>query len=64
MGYRFYGGNPMARRTRRPAPTVEHTLAPTTTTCVAGGRHVYPDYSNFRTVTTLTGVVAHESGSS
>ncbi|AMV27120.1 hypothetical protein VT84_22150 [Gemmata sp. SH-PL17] len=54
----------MARRTRRPAPTVEHTLAPTTTTCVAGGRHVYPDYSNFRTVTTLTGVVAHESGSS
>jgi hypothetical protein len=49
----------MARRTRRPAPTAEHTLAPVTTTCVACGHHLYPDYSNFRTLTTLTGVVRY-----
>src|SRR3954468_7739591 len=59
MGCRFHGGNPMARRTRRPAPTAEHILAPVTTTCVACGHHLYPDYSNFRTVTTLTGVARY-----
>src|SRR3954452_2754137 len=59
MGCRFHGGNPMARRTCRPAPTAAHTLAPVTTTCVACGHHLYPDYSNFRTVTTLAGVARY-----
>jgi hypothetical protein len=49
----------MARRTRRPAPTAEHTLAPVTTTCVACGHRLHPDYSNFRTITTLTGVARY-----
>ena len=49
----------MARRTRRPAPTAEHTLAPVTTTCVACGQHLYPDYSNSRTITTLAGVARY-----
>jgi hypothetical protein len=49
----------MARRTRRPAPTAEHTLAPVRTTCVACGGHLYPDYSNCRTVTTLAGVARY-----
>jgi hypothetical protein len=49
----------MARRTRRPSPTAEHTLAPVTTTCVACGHHLYPDYSNFRTITTLAGVARY-----
>jgi hypothetical protein len=59
MGCGFHGGNPMARRTRRPAPTAEYTLAPITTSCVACGHHLYPDYSNFRTITTLTGVARY-----
>jgi len=49
----------MARRTTRPAPTAEHVLAPATTTCVACGYRLYPDYSNFRTITTLTGVTRY-----
>jgi hypothetical protein len=49
----------MARRTRRPVPTAEHTLAPVTTVCVACGHHLYPDYSNFRTITTLDGVTRY-----
>ena len=49
----------MARRTRRPAPTAEHTLAPVTAACVACGHHSYPDYSNSRTVTALAGVARY-----
>jgi hypothetical protein len=49
----------MARRTARPAPTADQTLAPVTTTCVACGHHLSPDYSNFRTITTLTGVTRY-----
>jgi hypothetical protein len=49
----------MARRTARPAPTAEHTLTPVTTTCVACGHRLYPDYSNFRTLTTLAGVTRY-----
>lgn len=49
----------MARRTARPAPTAEQTLAPVTTTCVACGRHLYPDYANSRTITSLTGVTRY-----
>jgi hypothetical protein len=49
----------MARRTRRPAPSAEQTLAPLTTTCVACGHHLYPDYSNSRTITTLCGVTRY-----
>ena len=51
----------MARRTRRPAPTAEQTLAPVTTTCVACGQHVYPDYSNSRTTTALAGGARYTS---
>jgi hypothetical protein len=49
----------MARRTARPTPTAEQTLAPVTTTCVACGHRLYPDYANFRTLTTLTGVTRY-----
>ena len=49
----------MARRARRPAPTAERTLAPVTTTCVACGQYLYPDYSNSRTITTLAGVTRY-----
>lgn len=49
----------MARRTARPTPTAERVLAPVTTTCVSCGHHLYPDYSNFRTITTLTGVTRY-----
>lgn len=59
LGYRFQGGNPIARRTRRPTPTAEHTLAPVTTVGVACGPHLYPDYSNFRTITPLSGVTQY-----
>lgn len=49
----------MARRTARPAPTAAYTLAPVTATCVACGHRLYPDYANFRTLTTLTGVTRY-----
>jgi hypothetical protein len=49
----------MARRTARPAPTAEQTLAPVTTACVACGRHLHLDYANFRTITSLTGVTRY-----
>src|SRR3954462_5267306 len=58
-GLPLSGGNPMARRTARPAPTAEQTLAPVTTTCVACGHHLYPDYSNFRTITSLAGITRY-----
>jgi hypothetical protein len=49
----------MARLSARPVPTAEQTLAPLTTTCVACGHRLYPDYSNFRTITTLDGVTRY-----
>ncbi len=49
----------MARLTARPTPTADLTLAPATTTCVACSHHLYPDYSVFRTVTSLTGVTRY-----
>lgn len=49
----------MARRTTRPTPTAERLLAPVTTSCVACGHRLHLDYSNFRTVTTLTGVTRY-----
>ena len=49
----------MARRTRRPAPTAEHTLAPVAAACAACGHHSYPDDSNSRTVTALAGVARY-----
>src|SRR3954462_5230268 len=58
-GLPFHGGIAMARRTARPAPTAERALAPVTTTCVACGHRLYPDYANFRTITTLTGVTRY-----
>ena len=49
----------MARRTARPAPTTERSLAPVTTSCVACGHRLYFDYANFRTITTLAGVTRY-----
>jgi hypothetical protein len=49
----------MARRTARPTPTAERTLAPLATTCVACGNRLHPDYSNFRTLTSLDGVTRY-----
>ena len=49
----------MARRTARPTPTAERTLVPLATTCAACGHRLHPDYSNFRTLTTLDGVTRY-----
>jgi hypothetical protein len=49
----------MARRSARPRPTTERTLAPLRTTCVACGQRLHPDYANTRTLTTLTGVTRY-----
>jgi PAS domain-containing protein len=49
----------MARRTRRPAPTAEHTLTPAATACVACGCHLYCDYATARTITSLAGVARY-----
>ena len=49
----------MARRTRRPTPTAEVTLAPVSATCPACGNRLYFDYSNFRTLTSLTAVTRY-----
>jgi len=49
----------MARLTRRPKPTAEHTLTPAATTCVACGHHLYNDYASARTITSLTGVARY-----
>jgi hypothetical protein len=49
----------MARRTRRPAPTAEVTLAPASSACPACGGRLYSDYSNFRTLTSLAGVTRY-----
>src|SRR4051812_24378544 len=49
----------MARRTARPKPTAEQTLTRMAATCVACGNRLRPDYSNFRTLTTLEGVTRY-----
>lgn len=49
----------MARRTRRPTPTAEVTLAPVSASCPACGNRLYFDYSNFRTLTSLTAVTRY-----
>lgn len=49
----------MARRTRRPSPTAEVTLVPVSATCPACGNRLYSDYSNFRTLTSLTAVTRY-----
>ena len=49
----------MSRRTVRPAPTAEQTLAPLNPACVACGQHLYLDYANFRTITSLTAVTRY-----
>jgi len=59
MGCRFQGGNSMARRTARPTPTAEQTLTPVTTSCVACGHRLHPDYANFRTISSLAGVTRY-----
>lgn len=47
----------MARKVKRPAPTIHRTLVPLTTTCVACGGVLRWDYDNRRTVTTLHEVI-------
>jgi hypothetical protein len=49
----------MARRTRRPPPTAEVTLTPVSSACPACGNRLYSDYSNFRTLTSLTAVTRY-----
>src|SRR5678816_3986996 len=49
----------MARRTRRPTPTAEVTLRPVSANCPACGNRLYSDYSNFRTLTSLTAVTRY-----
>ena len=49
----------MARRTRRPTPTADVTLAPVSADCPACGKRLYSDYSNFRTLTSLTAVTRY-----
>jgi hypothetical protein len=47
----------MARTTRRPRPTRAQTLSPVTTHCPQCGHALRADYHNYRTVTTLDGVL-------
>src|SRR5947209_6623949 len=47
----------MARRTPRPRPTRAQTLTPVTTRCPACAHTLWADYQNYRTVTTLDGVL-------
>ena len=46
----------MARKTARPLPTTECTLAPVATTCPACGRPLHNAYHNHRSLTFLDGV--------
>src|SRR3954452_1066363 len=48
---------PMARRTRRPAATRAQTLQPVTTHCPACQHQLWAEYANYRTVTTLDGIL-------
>lgn len=47
----------MARKTARPQPTRQMTLECIRTTCPACGNKMWVNYENYRTVTTLEGVV-------
>lgn len=47
----------MARRSARPAPTHEEHLEPIRTDCPACGRRMWADYSNHRTLVTLSGLL-------
>src|SRR6266536_2267614 len=49
----------MARRTCRPTPTAEVTLTPVSADCPACGNRLFSDYSNFRTLTSLTAVTRY-----
>lgn len=46
----------MAKTAKHLTPTVTHDLTPERTTCLDCGRHLRADYTNRRTVATLTGV--------
>src|SRR5689334_13196726 len=46
----------MAKRARRTEPNSAHDLAPERTACPHSGTHLRADYTNHRTLTTLTGV--------
>lgn len=47
----------MGKTAKRLEPTVTHDLTPERTTCLDCGRHLRADYTNRRTVATLTGVI-------
>jgi hypothetical protein len=47
----------MARSTRRPPPTSRHTLQPVLRHCPLCGNPTWAAYHNYRTVTTLTGIL-------
>src|SRR5918995_1763663 len=47
----------MARRTPRPHPTATHTLQPVLRHCPLCGNAMWAAYHNYRTVTTLTGLL-------
>src|SRR5262245_57529236 len=47
----------MAKTARRSEPTVTYDLSPEQTACPHCGQHLRADYTNFRTLTTLTGVI-------
>jgi hypothetical protein len=47
----------MARRRRRPAATRAQTLQPVTTHCPACQHKLWAEYANYRTVTTLDGIL-------
>ena len=47
----------MARRSSRPAATREESLEPVRTECPACGQTMWADYSNHRTLVTMTGLV-------
>ena len=47
----------MARRTPRPPPTTTHTLRPVLRHCPLCGNAMWAAYHNYRTVTTLTGIL-------
>lgn len=47
----------MARKAARPEPIASHTIESLSTQCASCGGKLYPDYDNYRTVTTLQGLV-------
>ncbi len=47
----------MARRSARPRPTHEQSLEPVSTQCPSCGRVMWADYSNHRTLVTLSGLL-------